>query len=398
MSKRKAVFLTHLFFLILVCQAQQNDTLIKSVAVIEIEAVGGYIVPNYPNYPAHNPLFGFWGSVGKIHNNSTFSEHYNYPQTGFTLGYINLGNSKVFGDQLFLLPYLSLNTSKEKLNSWWFRFGLGAAYFTTFFDSIDNINNVAIGSSFTWAFQAALHKKWHLNNTTNIKIGGHYLHASNGHTQLPNFGLNSAAVSVALEYFPNKNNQTNNLGTKTKNTFKKQWLIQVSQGVGMHELGATAHPIGGPKKEVYASKISVGLVFSNHLKIHSGFAYRFYQQYYDDILKNNLLPYVINPTSSASNVYYFIGSEFLFGHVGINIEGGLNLHKPYFNYFYPHYENSSNFDFWLKKLFCTQLGLNLYALNTQKFYKFNTFVGVHLNANFGQADFTAISAGAIFKL
>jgi hypothetical protein len=398
MRNKNTFFLMLLFLFVFVCEAHQKDTSEKSLTIIEAEVVSGYIVPNFPNYPAHNPMFGIWGSVGKIHHNSTFSEYYNNPQTGLSFGYINLGNSKVFGEQFFLLPYLSLNTSKEKLNSWWFRFGLGVAYFTTFYDSIVNVDNVAIGSSFTWAFQAALHKKWHLSNTTNFKIGGHYLHASNGHTQLPNFGLNSAAVSVALEFFPNKNNKSNHFGIKQKQEFKKQWFIQATQGVGMHELGATAHPIGGSKKEVYASKISVGAIFANHIKINSGFAYRFYQQYYDDILKKSLLPYFSNPKSSASNLYYFIGSEFLFGHVGINIEGGLNIYKPYFNYFYPHYENSSNFDFWLKKLFCTQLGLNFYAFNTQKFSKFNVFAGVHLNANFGQADFTAASAGAFIKL
>lgn len=397
----KGNYLLQLIALIVFVQigyTQQLDSVVNNSIVLEMEAVGGYVVPNYPNYPAHNPIIGIWGSIGRVHYRSLFSSHYNYPQTGISVGYIYLGNTEIFGQQFFLMPYLSLNTSQKKVHSWWFRFGLGAAYFSTFYDSVANPDNVAIGSSFTWAFQAALHKKWYLSKTSNLKIGGHYLHASNGHTQLPNFGLNSAAVSVAMEFFFNKNNYLQNPIKKEKKQHKKQWFVQATQGVGFHELGATAHPIGGPKKEVFSTAVSTGLIFSNHIKLRSGFTYRFYKQYYDDIRKNNLHPYIENPKASASNVYYFIGSEFLFGHISIDVEGGLNLHKPYFNYFYPYYENSSHFDFWLKKLFCTQLGLNGYALNTQKFQRFNVFAGIHLYANFGQADFTGAIVGTVIKL
>lgn len=364
--------------------------------LLEVEVITGLIVPNYPNYPAVGAMRGLFMGVGKIHHNAPFASFYNTPQTGIIAGFMHTGNAAVFGYQLILMPYLSLNTSGKRMDSWWFRFSLGASYFSNPYDSLTNNRNSAIGSALNWAFQAALHKKWQVNKHYTIKLGGHYLHASNGHTQLPNFGLNSANVSLALEYFTKPQHTslyTKPIAPKTS----RQLFYQLRTGIGFHELGATTYPIGGPKSEVYLASLSGGFQLKNHLKLRGGFAYRYYTHFYQDILNKQLADYIQNPHKSASNVYFFLGTEFLLGHVGFDIEGGLNLHKPYFNYFYPHFERSSNLDFWLKKLFCTQLGLHAYAINTNKNPVFNVFAAVHLNANFGQADFTAGSLGFCFK-
>jgi hypothetical protein len=399
---KRTCFITYFLFLFFAwfskySNAQENTILPASAYVLEIEPIGGMIVPNYQNYPKSNPLNGILINTGKIHYNSSFSDYFNHPHTGISVSIVNLGNEKVFGYQYFAMPFLSLNTSGTKSNSWWFRFGLGASYFTTFYDSINNSRNKAVGSSYSWAFQAAIHKKWYINEQINLKLGGHYLHASNGHTQLPNFGLNSAALSLALEYLPGKNN-LKGVNKPQIEKSRKSYFIQQFSGVGFHELGATDKPIGGPKKPIYFTSISAGFIHNKHFKVRNGFAYRYYQHYYDYVNSNQLEPYIQNPHASASNIYYFVGTEFLFAHVSFDIEGGLNIYKPYFNYFYPTFEGRGNLDFILKKLFCSQVGLNFYAINTNLLPKYNAFVGVQMNANFGQADFSGAKIGFVYRL
>lgn len=377
--------------------AQEKQRIPESIYVLEFEPVGGMIVPNYRNYPQRNALNGILINTGKIHYNSSFSDYFNHPHTGISVGIVNLGNEKVFGYQYFAMPFLSLNTSGTKSNSWWFRLGIGASYFTTFYDSIYNRSNEAVGSSYSWAFQAALHKKWYVNERMNFKVGGHYLHASNGHTQLPNFGLNSAALSLVFEYLPGKNNLKDVLKPHIEKS-AKSYFIQHFSGIGFHELGATDKPIGGAKKPVYFTSISGGFIHNKHFKVRSGFSYRYYQHYFDYVNSNQLEPYIQNPHASASNVYYFMGTEFLFARVSFDIEGGLNIYKPFFNYFYPAFEGRGNLDFTLKKLFCSQVGLNFYLLNTNLLPKSNAFVGVQMNANFGQADFSGAKIGFVYRL
>ncbi len=81
------------------------------------------------------------------------------------------------------------------------------------------------------------------------------------------------------------------------------------------------------------------------------------------------------------------------GHIGIDIMGGLNLYKPFYSEFNTVYEKNTGFRYLLKKHLASRMGLNLYVLNTNKLPKHNAFIGAHINANFGQADFTEFSIG-----
>jgi hypothetical protein len=166
-------------------------------------------------------------------------------------------------------------------------------------------------------------------------------------------------------------------------------------GLGLHEYGNAGGPIGGPKRMVKSVTISVGALFREQIKVDIGFAGRFYEQYYYHILNPIDSAYNNSPKLNASNLYFFIGCEFLAGHIGMDIEGGLNLYKPYFRKHYLTMEGNIDFDFWLKQLFNSKLGLNYYIINTQKKPKVNFFVGLNINANFGQADFSEICIGVI---
>ena len=254
-----------------------------------------------------------------------------------------------------------------------------------------NKTNKAIGSNFTWAFQLFLYYKLNINDRLNLKFGGGYLHNSNGHTQLPNYGLNSAMISISSQYFF-KPMQFKRL---YEPDLTRHYFIDVRSGIGMQEYGASKGPAGGPKKAVYTYAVSGGIIFKQNISIHAGLAYRYYQHFHDNIIKNKIPEYIDNPNLNASNVYFFLGSEFLIGHASIDIEGGINLYKPFKD---GNIEIIQGTKYWLKKLFPSRMGLKLYAINTSKMPKNNIYVAANINANFGQADFSELSFGFVHLL
>lgn len=192
------------------------------------------------------------------------------------------------------------------------KLALGVTYFTTHYDSITNKENLSNGSPFTWGFQAMLYKTIYQKNDFNLKLVGGYSHHSNGHTQIPNFGLNSALFGLSAQWLradKKKPLQGSMLDTKPELKLKR-YFISFREGVGFHELGATYSPIGGDKKMVYTTSLSLGILFNNHVKWKAGFAYRYYQHYYDYIKENNLAQFNNNAEWSASNIYFFTGVEF----------------------------------------------------------------------------------------
>lgn len=88
----------------------------------------------------------------------------------------------------------------------------------------------------------------------------------------------------------------------------------------------------------------------------------------------------------------------MLGYVGIDWEGGLNLHKPFYKEQYLLMETELDFFYDLKKLFLGRLGLKLYTINTSKMPRNNFYLSAHINSNLSQADFSELSFGFTHRL
>ena len=395
--------LNHKIFLIILVSccifsqavAQQTDS-----RFVETEYSAGKIVPNYTKiFPSSSVQQAITISIGKQNIDTTnWGKYYRFPETGLSFFASNLGNNKVFGNQFSVLPFIRFKVFNQN-KPVYIKLALGVTYFTTHFDSITNNENFSNGSPFTWGFQAMLYKTIYQKDNLNIKLVGGYSHHSNGHTQIPNFGLNSALFGISAQW---KKDEKANLTNEKSNDINQEsslnnYFINYREGLGFHELGATDFPVGGDKKLVYTSSLSFGLLFNNHIKWKTGFSYRYYEHYYDYIQKNNIAAFKDNPEWSASNIYFFTGVEFLMNHISIDIEGGLNLYKPFYKTFNNDFQKDKNAAYQLKKWFNARLGLNYYVVNTLKSPTHNVFLGAHINANFGQADFTEFSTGYVYS-
>lgn len=368
----------------------------------------GKLVKNYGSFPKSNYRQTIYLDFGCYDNRPQYcSRFFNNPSSGISLAYSMLGNDSVFGREMDLVPFIDLNCSKQLKNSFHFKFGIGASYFTKHYNSITNPADQPIGSAVTWAFEAFIYQNIFTSNHLNIKIGGGFLHSSNGHTQLPNYGLNSAMLSLSARYFFQPLTlQETKVDHTTELDRHKHYFLQSKFGLGFHEFGGTTKPVGGPKKLVYNGTICFGVIFRQHLKLRAGFNYRFYEHYYEYILNHpsEKIPqdtsklFNSHPGWNASAITFIGGCEFLYNHVGLDIESGINITKPFYRRFNDLYERDGRPFRFLKSFFATRMGLNYYFINTTKNPRNNIFIGAHINANFGQADFSEASIGYTFRL
>lgn len=362
---------------------------------IESEILLGGIVPNYPNYPKTGISKGFSISLGKTNfSNSHWANYYNKPSYGVSFSYIESGNTVELGKEYGSSLFLDLSTNINSKQLWYFRTSIGTTYFSRFYEKGTNERNKIIGSHWNWRFKAFLFRDLIVQKNYSLRLGAGYIHSSNGHTQLPNFGMNAAMLSISCRFYrdnpylsPDNFKRSDNYTKAKRNHF-----FQNRIGLGFHEYGGTLKPVGGDKKGVYAISFAYGLVFNDQLKLRSGFTYRYYQHYFEEIQNNDSVK--LSPSTwSASNLYWLLGIEYVIGNFAIDIEGGINLHKPFYKYHFKQHERKIAIHKFLKSTFPMRMGLNVYLFKPERKKIFNAFIGASINANFGQADFSQLNVG-----
>ena len=377
------------------CFAQKTER--NNSHFIEPEYMIGKIVPLSKKFVF--PPMGYQKAVainyGFTNNDTTkWGKYYNYAESGFMLQYSNLGNNKIFGHQLSLLPFVSFRVFNNFKHPFKVKLGAGVAYFTTRFDSLSNPQNELIGSAFTWDVKVFLYKSIYKRGGFQLKLGAGFSHESNGHTRLPNLGINSTMASISGQFYNQKeDNHFKPKRVKRQNVSPKNYYITLEEGIGFHEQDDTEGPKMGVLKPVYSSDLSAAVLFNKHIKLRAGFTYRLYKQYYDHVVENQIEKLIDNPTWSASNVSFYLGNEFLMGHMSIDVLLGVNLHKPFFRQF----NQGTELGITLQKTLLTRVGLNLYLINTHKLPVHNLFIGAHIKANMAKADYTDITLGYTYR-
>jgi len=240
-----------------------------------------------------------------------------------------------------------------------------------------------------------MYRNFYEGKNMDYRVGFGVLHSSNGHIQLPNFGLNSMVLSVSARIKP-----AQTLEEETNEEIqdrKRHYFVTIFSGLGVHELGPTLGTDDKSKRPVNSLTISGGIIYRQFIKVRTGISYRYYQHFRKYIESNQLPGYIDKITYYSSNVYFLLGAEFLIGHLAMNLEGGINLHKPFFNEFYSLFSNRQA-DFFLKKWFPASIGLNYYIIDPSKSPRSNVFLGASIRANFGQADFSDLVVGYTYTI
>lgn len=364
------------------------------------------------DFPSLSPQQGILFSIGSTNNDERqeWKRQLNYPETGVVFSYVSLGNSTQLGNAYSIIPYIDFKVMQKWSSRYDLKIGLGASYFPTIYDEIENPNNKAISTHFTWAFRSNLYYELVRSENYKVKLGLGYFHNSNGHTRLPNNGLNTFLFSVNSQFNFSKKEivVTENSNRSSDQTSQRYFTTRF--GLGQRVLSKYTND----SKDVYAFSASTGKIINKTFKYGYGMYYRLYKDYYDYINENGTLvaelypEYRDNARWNASNIGVFGSGELLLSHFGIEFELGINLHKPSYKFDWQINEEKYvdgiyqlgelNWYYNIKKTISSRLGAKLYAINTNKAPKHNVFLGAFINSNFGQADFSELTLGYMYSL
>lgn len=387
-----------MLFVLMTCYVQAQ---IDNSYFILPEIQLGKTMPANQFFPETNLQKSIFLSIGNDNTKQDYEwlHRLNRPWTGLTVGFTDFGNSEALGTAITLMPFAEFDIypSKTRLK---LHMGMGVSRFSTKFDLLNNRFNRGISTDYSWSFRSFLYYDLFQNRPGSLRLGAGFFHQSNGHTKLPNQGLNSFAFSISSKVIPYADRVPNDLPPERVKENSKQYYFSVRTGIGQQVLTfdnflLTDIEDYNEPKEVYAFAVGGGIVINRYLKLGGGLHYRFYEHYYDYIERNDLAPYNEAPVLNGSNFGIFFGGEFLLSHVGLEFQMGVNFYKPFYEVDWLLNEDELNWYYELKKHVPVRLGIKLYALNTNNNPKHNVFIGANINANLGQADFTELSIGYV---
>jgi hypothetical protein len=369
----------------------QSDSTVKNSFFIEPIVHVGKIVKNYPHFPERGTsIFSEVNFAFQTNRGKTWHRIYNFPQFGFSFGNGILGNDSVLGRNYFIMPNISFNIPGNfKRWSIEAKIGSGFAYFDKFYNAQNDSNNFLIGSRVTAAEGFSLDLRVQLSSHLTLKTGFSTFHFSNGHYQLPNVGINTVDYNIGLKYFP----RSQPVLTKRKKDPSEKYPLKfnVRVGAGVHEFGSEIGPAGGAKYPIYQEALYVSKRFGNISNVHAGVSTRYYTNYYKYIVDSSLYNKNIKLKSSAITV--FLGHEFMCGRLSLLTQGGINVFNPFYIYYSAHRRN--NIFKFFETYISSRLGFQYYLLDLAS-HRNNLYIGLSINANFGQADFDEISLGYTF--
>lgn len=419
MYKKCLLLLLHALLLSGSTVAQDKPEHSSVSFVLNPEIMYGYTVAANEDFPDRDLQFQLLANFGwDQHNNtSEWANRLKAPRTGLSLAYGNYGNARELGSSITLMPYLEFGAFGSK------RFkiltGMGGTYFTTIYDPVENPNNQAITTRLVWSFRSFLNYRIASGKRLDWRVGVGYFHHSNGHTRLPNQGLNSFLLSLSADLKPKEQHIKPRLNQPTFADSQQDYL-SFRTGLGVNVLGKP-DPFND-KKGVYTVAAEYGRIYNKVWKLGLGVFYRYYQHYFDYIDGNESLVQVgrefadlrDNPSWNASALGIYASGEVLLNHIGIEVELGVNIHKPAYQIdwrinqgwsFIPReippdnnfVLGAFNSKYKIKHIMASRMGLKYYLFGTDRQLRHNVFVGAHINANGGQADFTDLSLGYVYR-
>jgi len=375
----------------------------------------GHSLPSNEFFPGRKMQSQLWLHIFKENPETNKNWKHQLPnlRTGFSVAYTDFGNDPVFGQALTVMPHLKFKSFNN--DHWNTYLGLGASYFTTEFDPIENPLNFAVSTDITWSFRIQINYQLWKSEQWQWNTGVAYMHHSNGHTSLPNNGWNSFTASLSASFLAP---QTINIQEDKIDKKSDYEYISIFNGLGVNVFSDIDY--FNRNKKVITIGFEYGKVHNHTFKYGIGAFYRIYEHYYNYLNDNEFLvrdgerfAYLKeDPWNNASNIAVYGKGELLLGHIGLELAVGLNLYKPTFKIDYyinngwdnvpreiPDFWQFADFDtsYKLKNLINTRIGINYYPLGTDELLKNNFYIGVHMNANFGQADFSEVRLGYIYS-
>jgi len=282
--------LTYLFFIfVFVSQAlAQSITNTSPIWFVKPVVNNGFILvhrSNISHLVKGNPTI-YELNIGKSSSgNKLWQIENNLPDIGISLQCIDFKNPLQLGYALTASPYIEIPLNKTpKILRPSIRLCWGLTYITKSYDSIENKENIAIGSHFNSFVQFRCFWRFKLSNLLRIEPGITFTHASNGKAKNPNLGINVASLNLGLNYsIQSKANQSiPKIDSSTKAKSKNEVIFFTA-------IGFNQKNIASPSLKTFVYSFAYQCNLRNSHKYVLGIDVFYDQNYlidYENVFKN----------------------------------------------------------------------------------------------------------------
>lgn len=349
--------------------AQVSDS---SKYFIEVSVQSGRIIRHTSPFPDinRNSVIAEINFTQQTNGKKLWQRLYHRPLISLAVNYGYLGNEKILGHAISILPNITFRKQKEGTGFFW-RLGSGIAYLNKPYNVFTNKTNNVIGSRINNMTQVKMGIEWKLKKTflqTSISL----THYSNGRAKLPNLGYNIPSLSVTAR-LPVSERNTLEKKDSTVPVFKK-----IHAGVGLEYGFNQLRTSRGPEYAVYGGEIFITRNFTLKNRVFAGLGYVYDEGVYQLIVTTE--NFKGQQKLYSSRFSGFVAHEFLLGHIGLLTQAGIFFNNP----------------FLLSHRFPTKLGVKYYVYNPYYKKRNQLYLGFYLNAHSFEADYVGFGTGYFF--
>ncbi|GAB5539952.1 MAG: hypothetical protein Salg2KO_20550 [Salibacteraceae bacterium] len=357
---------------------------------VEGGVFGGKMLNIYPNFPTtkwHSGIFIAWRHWAP----SVPNEQFGKPQTGFILSYHNMGNQAVLGIGLgaqYEIAWRQNLSSRIYVQE---RFRPGVLFANKPYDSNSNPKNIVIGSHLSALMGVSFGIGYRVSKGVRLNLDCSVWHSSNGHTALPNVGMNSPLMSISFSYsIPTK--ETNEVKLDIRHDSSSVQLV-LGAAIGFNEAGGTVRPVNTGLYQKYLTSIGVGYRFRDIHRVTAALEGYFDQTY---SLWNQSQEW---PDGSdrirSSALMLMLGHEFIYQRWGLIINGGVNIYNPTLNDLVGQVERKNTANT-IKRYVPGRFAIRYYLQHPWRSNS-SPYVQAGIKSNFGQADFLEFGLGWVIS-
>jgi hypothetical protein len=352
----------------------------------------GEVMEIYPGFPQTHAAFGWDGSWTRQGDSThAWEAVWRFPETGISFLYTNLGNADTLGFSISMMYRFFLRQQLSK--KWMISEGLdlGFAWYNLPFDVLENPGNIAVGSSLSAAVRLSVNVLYQLSGRFELYAGVSFYHASNGHTGLPNVGVNIPYIQAGAKHCLNPEKAVPSSHNSSVQ-LDRSWRFAIRGGYGINRFGNEVGPTNGPYYPMYLVSFSALKRVSSINRISIALE-GYYNTGYREFLESQDLGNIKASFINSCVGMVIIGNEFLIGRLGIITQIGYNFHNPFLRYYSKEVSNEIS----ASKIYVpARIGANYYWNSLFHSKRWNAFIGLYVKANMGQADFTELSFGLTF--
>lgn len=373
-----------LLFLLLAAHLQAQ---VKS---LEMGSMAGNMLDIYPDMPSHRLQRGAFVSL-RWNGKSEYRTLYSNVESGIQASVHDLGNQTVLGYGLGLQYQAAFNQYISSRIQSFQRINVGGIFVTQPYHYLTNPSNNVFGSNVSALLSVSAGMRYIFKQNA-LALQASYWHSSNAHTVLPNIGMNVPMLMLSFErnFFTDDVSQSNE---KEPLRIDPRIGLILYGALGVNEAGGTVRPTNGNSYTKQLAGIGVSYRFKTIHRVSLSL-----EGYHDKAyeLWNNAMEWTDpNNKLQSSALMLLLGHEFIFGHFGWIINGGINLYNPTLNRIINEAEQR-NFSSVSKRYVPGKFAVRYY-INKSENHSGAAFIQLGVKSNLGQADFMEIGFGCLIS-